>query len=58
LEAAFLSELGQYTNSTSWTSNAAPSGTVGFAALEKYLPRKVNVASDNIPTGGSGKGIG
>src|ERR1700683_2240278 len=27
-------------------------------ALEKYLPRKVNVVPDNIPAGGGGKGIG
>jgi len=27
-------------------------------ALEKYLPRKVNVIPDNIPAGGGGKGIG
>jgi tripartite-type tricarboxylate transporter receptor subunit TctC len=27
-------------------------------ALEKFLPRKVNVVPDNIPAGGGGKGIG
>ncbi len=27
-------------------------------ALERYLPRKVNVVPDNIPAGGGGKGIG
>jgi tripartite-type tricarboxylate transporter receptor subunit TctC len=27
-------------------------------ALEKYLPRRVNVVPDNIPAGGGGKGIG
>src|ERR1700691_6584563 len=27
-------------------------------ALEKYLPRKVNVVPDNVPAGGGGKGIG